>query len=178
MTVTSVRDQIGAWFGGPYDASQHSYRRPQVAGLGVVRRSIPKQDDHADYYLAAAAGAAHGSMMIVWVHEGAEQRIAVAGPTSGIKRLTHRCLLQVLVRSTATYAEDAEDYTYGLRDGLIARLRTDRTCGSGGFEVGGFQVGEGAGAQIQWECSAPRTSAGLTKLTGWLTFPVVELVYG
>lgn len=177
MTAIDVRNSICAYFGGVYDPTSRSYRTPQIAGLGAVRRAAPKRMDAADFTLGQPAGTANGSIMIVYVPAGSEHRVAVAGATSGIKQVDYTVGVELLIRSTAGYAEDAQDYAYTLLDAVIAHIRTDRTCGTGGFEAGGLQVGEGESPRFDWAMSPPETSAEVTKLTVWLELDAREYVY-
>jgi hypothetical protein len=161
-TLRGVRDGVCRWFGGPYDPSTRSYRTPQVEHLGAVRRARPKSEDNADYYLGATgAGAIIGSSMLVHVDSGVESRAAIAGAFGGLKLLESAVMLHVFMHSNAEYAEDAQDAFYDLLEGLKARIREDRCMGTGGWEVGGFDIGEGA-PWLRWsmapaECSAERT---------------------
>jgi hypothetical protein len=162
VTAVIVRDTICQFFGGPYDAATRTYRTPQVAGLGVVRRAWAKNDDHNDYYLGMPPGTACGSQMVVQLGDGHEQRVAMAGATSGYKKVAYAVTLNLFLRGEVAYAEDAQDSWYALRDALIAKIRTDRTCGSGGFEAGGFQVGEGGEPWIRWHMEEANTSEELS----------------
>lgn len=163
-TLQSVRDGICRWFGGPYDPATRSYRTPQVDGLGVVRRARPKSDDEVDYYLGQpAAGALIGSQMLVHIGSGVESRSAIAGAYGGLKFLQSSVVLHVFLRSNAEFAEDAQDAFYDLLDALKDRLREDRCMGTGGWENGGFQVGEGGAPWIRWHMEPAETSAEMTQ---------------
>lgn len=179
MTIAHIRDGIASWFGGPYDQATRSYRQPQVEGLGVVRRSRPALDDHAEYFIGQPnTGGLVGSQMLVHVAGATEQRVAVAGTHSGLKLVTADVILAVWLRSTAA-PEDASDAFYDLTERLLQRLRDDRTCGTGGFEAGydsgGFQIGEGGDPWQRWEMDAPETSTGLT--SGYLTIEFQAKTY-
>ena len=104
-TTNGVRDGVCRWFGGPYDQRARSYRTPQVANLGVVRRARPKSQDNADYYLGATgAGAEIGSSMLVHVDSGVESRAAIGGAFGGLKFVTSAVLLHVFMRSSTEWA--------------------------------------------------------------------------
>lgn len=166
-TLRGVRDGVCRWFGGPYDERTRSYRTPQVELLGVVRRARPKSDDEADYYLgAASAGASMGSTMLVHVDSGVESRAAIAGAFGGLKFLTSSVMLHVFMRSNEEFAEDAQDLFYDLLENLKDRIRADRCMGTGGWENGGFDVGEDD-PWLRWNM-AP--AEALTEVTnGYLT---------
>lgn len=183
MSSSSVIDQIGVFFGGAYVAAFKCYNTPQVAGLGAVRRGKPKDADAAQWYLGMPAGTAFGSVMVVRLSDGAEKRVAFAGPVSGGKKVSHEVVLQVFVRSTALDAEDVEDYTRTLLDALRDRLHSDRTCGSGGLDgqpTPGFEIGEdydGPGSDlIEWHLSDVETSANLSKQYLTIHFSASEYI--
>ena len=161
-TIQVVRDGICSWFGGPYDSITRSYGFPQVPGLGTVKRGRPKSEDDIDYYLGApSTGAVMGSVMNVHIGSGAETRAAIAGAFGGLKLLRSEATLYCFLRSNAEYAEDAEDAFYDFLEAIKDRIRADRTMGSGGFENGGFQVGE-AGTPVQWQMDPPETVSEMT----------------
>jgi hypothetical protein len=170
VTERTVLNQICTYLGGAYDAARRIYANPGapvVAGLYAVRRAWASNDDHAQYTYGATAPVLSGAMMIVQIAAGMEHRIAVAGATSGMKQLQHAVTMHVYIRSEEPYAEDSQDFGYDLKDAIFARLRADRTCGSGGFENGangGFQVGEGGEPWLRWGMGQARSQAGLTKV--------------
>jgi len=174
VTAASILNQLCVYFGGAYDDDSRSYRSPQVDGLGAVRRAFSKRVDHVDYVLDDIADS--GALMVVQLSHGDERRVAFGGATSGVKRRHFLADLHVFVRSTAAFAEDAHDFTIGLLDGIIERVHADRTCGSGGFENGGFQVGEGDAPTFEWDLAPAETSAELTKLYLHIVTDVLEYV--
>ena len=175
MTAANVQDQICQYLGGAYDPNTHSYRTPQVSGLGAVRRAFPKREDLADFYLGQT-GVASGCVLVVWLIDGGEKRIAVAGAVDGRKQVRHMVQLHCFIRSTALYAEDAQDYAYGLLDAIRARIHADRTCGSGGFEAGAFQVGEGQDPLFNWHMEQGNTSEDVTEIYLLITTDAIEIV--
>jgi hypothetical protein len=71
--------------------------------------------------------------------------------------------MHCFLRCLDNYAEDAQDTEYALLDVVRAKLYTDPTCGSGGFEAGygaGFQVGEASRGQpwFRWTLSPIETT--------------------
>lgn len=170
MTERSILNQLGLYFGGPYDAARRIYATPGapiVPGLYAVRRSRPTQQDEAQYLYGAPSGTLSGALMTVQVANGMEHRIAVAGATSGMKQVEHALSLHVYIRSSEPFAEDVTDFGYDLKDAIFARIRADRTCGSGGLENGangGFQIGEGGEPWLRWGMSMPEVKVGLTKI--------------
>lgn len=180
MSTRTVVDQICRYFGGAYQEQFRYYGTPAVPGLGAVRRAWAKNADKAQWYLGMPDGSENGSVMRVRVSTGAEIRVAMAGQFSGGKKVAHNVELLVEAQSTGRSAEDIEDYTQQLLDDIRARIHADRTCGSGGFELGGFQVGEdydGPGSPvIEWEFSDVATSSGLSKQSLHITFSASEYI--
>lgn len=161
-TLFGVRDGVCRWFGGTYDERTRSYRTPQVELLGAVRRGRPKSMDAIDFYLGApGAGAVMGSQMLVHVDSGEELRAATAGAFGGLKLLSSAVMLHVFMRSNAEYAEDAQDSFYELLENLKRRIREDRCMGTGGWEQGGFDIGESA-PWLRWSMAPPEGSAEVT----------------
>ena len=162
-TLQGVRDGVCRWFGGAYDPESRTYRTPQVEGLGVVRRARPKREDNADFFLGQpSSGAVMGSWMWVHIDSGTESRAAFAGAYGGLKFITSAVVLHVFMRSYAAFAEDAQDAFYDLLEGLRTRIRADRCMGTGGFEVGGFDVGEGD-PWVRWSMAAAETVGEMTR---------------
>lgn len=159
----AVLDQVCCWFGGVYDPPARSYRNPQVPGLGVVRRGRPKSDNEADYYLGAVAdGAVAGSTMVAHLGDGTEKRETMGAP-NGYLLVREQLELHVYVMGKAEYAEDVQDFLYSLRTGVRNRIREDHTLGSGGFENGGFDLGEGGTPWIAWTSELVQTVSEVTR---------------
>lgn len=167
MSLLEVRDGICTWFGGAYDPESRSYRDPQVPGLGAVRRARAKVVPDTDYYLGApSSGSVAGSHMWLHIEHGVESRAAFAGAFDGLKLLRSACTLYVYMTSTSPYLEDATDAFYALLEAIKDRIRQDRCMGSGGFENGGFVVGEGGAPWLTWRMVPPEPYKEVT--TAWL----------
>lgn len=179
MTAVSVVNQLCVYFGGAYDWKSHSYRTPalSVPGLtmGAVRRAKPKRFDQADYFLGAA-GTGIGCQMFFFLKPGVESRVGFGGATAGLKRVSHSVEMLCLIRSSAPYAEDVQDALYALQDAIRARIHADRTCGSGGIENGGFQVGEGGEPWIRWSDSEVESTAERTEALLPVSFEAHEYI--
>lgn len=159
-TIQTVRDGICMWFGGPYDSATRSYRTPQVDGLGVVKRGRPKSFDDSEYYIGApSSGVVMGSAMYMHIGSGVETREAFAGAFSGLKLLRSQVTLYCFLRSLTEFGEDAEDAFYDFLEAMKNRIRADRAMGSGGWELGGFVVGEGSAPPVRWQMNPPDTSS-------------------
>lgn len=168
-TTEAVRDGIGNYLVGAYNATERAFLpavagSPPVAGLYVARRAWQKDDDRRDFTRDAAAGTRSGALMIVHVGDGEEKRVAVAGQAHGLKQVRHAVTLHCYIQSMEPYAEDAQDFAYALKDALFDRIRADPTCASGGFEAGGFQIGEGGDPWLRWTMPPPATSAEMTRI--------------
>lgn len=170
MTAASVRDQICVYFGGAYDDATRTYLTPRVDGLGVVRRSWARSDNPHDYTLGLW-GEETGAQLIVQVAGGRERRA-----NTHAKAVAHRINLLVFVRSILEYPEDCEDFTFRMLDAIRDRIHDDRTCGSGGFELGGFQVGEGDEPEFDWDIDPVVTKADVTTQAMRITCTALEYI--
>lgn len=166
----AVVDGLCQFFGGPYDATTHTYRTPQITVPSldgpIYRRAAPKRDDKATDYTLGTPGIAAGCMAWAVAERGKEQRVAMAGATSGLKHVSWSIRMHHFFRATSLFSEDLQDVVYDTLDAERARIESDRTCGTGGFEAGygvGFQVGEGGEPWIQWTISPVATIDDLSK---------------
>ncbi|WP_019059941.1 hypothetical protein [Streptomyces prunicolor] len=175
MAITEVLDGICRYFGGEYDPDTRTYRSSPVSGVGVVRRGKPKDDKAADYFLGMDPGARTGSVILVHVPRQHEYRRALGGEHSGLKQIVYEVILRVFLRSTTSYAEDAQDDAYALRDALVEWMRRDRTLGEAVFQAG-EHITESGGDGIDVEYSEPATAANLTKGYFEVRFAAVEFV--
>lgn len=177
MSAATVADQIARFFGGPYDTVTHTYRSPQLVvpgvTMGAVRRAKPKRFDAADYFLGAV-GATIGCQIYVLLTPGLESREGFGGALYGLKRIRHDVTMDCLLRCESPYAEDAQDALYAVQDAISTHIHGDRTCGSGGFEAGGFQVGEGGPPWIRWLFSDVVSTAERTEALTRVQFAADE----
>lgn len=176
MSIQTVMDGIGRYFGGAYDPQTRTYRSSPLTpyGLGVVRRAFPKRDDHQDYFNGQTAGARTGCMMVVYIPRSTETRFALGGAYSGQKNVIYEVQLACFIRSRAEYAEDAQDDVYALRDALVEHMHADRTLGGACFEAG--EHVDGGSGSIDFEYGQPETKAELTKSFLLMTFPALEII--
>jgi hypothetical protein len=175
--INRVRDGVACWFGGIYDPITRSYNNPQVRGLGTVRRARPKVQSDEEYYLGAAqSGSLIGSTMLVHLDTWSEKRVAISGAFGGLKLIQAACVLHVFMVSRTEFAEDAQDGFYELLDGdedsLSLRIRQDRCMGTGGFEAGGFQCGEGGAPSITWQIEPADVSSEMTSAYASCSFNI------
>lgn len=176
MSVQTVLDGICRYFGGAYDEPTRTYRSSPLSkyGVGVVRRSFAKRDDHADYFWGQPPGSRTGAQIVVLIPRSSEHRIALGGAHSGMKQVLYEVSVNVFVRSNCPHAEDAQDDVYALRDALIEHMRLDRTLGGAVFQAGEHTDGGMDGIDTRY--GEPETKAELTKSFLEVTFAAVEFV--
>lgn len=163
MNSAGVLHAVCQFFGGPYDPPSRTYRTPTVAGIGLVRRAFPREENFADYTLGMPPGTATGCIVVAQIsdiHDG--QRVALPA-VQGRRKVRHSLDLHCFFWSTAAYPEDTSDAVYALRDAITALMRTDPTMGTGGIENNAFQVGEGEDGQILTHIEQGNTIDGATK---------------
>lgn len=139
MTRAAVRSGIAAYFGGTtYDAVYRIWRPTPLAasGLAGVRAYFPKRMSDDDYTFGYNPPRSMGGVMIVHLPMETEKRIALGGPTAGIKRLVYSVELHLFHTGQVPHAEDAQADFDGLIDAVVGRIRTDRTLGGTVTEAG------------------------------------------
>lgn len=168
-TVTALLNQACVYLAGSaYDANNRWYSAgvtPPIPFLYVVKRAYPKDWNARNFPFGAVADSQPTAALafVVLGDNGArEQRIAVAG-ASGIKKVSVDMEIRCYIRANTSHAEDAEDALMSIVDGVLARIRADKTMGSGGFEVGGFQVAE-TEPWLTWRRSKVESTSGLSKV--------------
>lgn len=142
-TTVTVIDQVCQFFGGAYDPLTHTYHTPAVSGLTVVRRAWAKRGDFNEFFTGAPIGTVTGCVMVVQIGDTRDRRVALPA-IQGRRKVHYGVDLHCFLWSKAGYSEDGQDFTYALRDAIVAKIRTDPTLGTGGIEAGNFQVGEGS----------------------------------
>lgn len=143
MTAAAFLDTVCQYFGGAYDAATHTYHTPTVAGLGVVRRAWAREDWAGEYWNGLTVGTPTGCIMVVQIPDIIDgPRVALPG-IQGRRFVRYGVELHCFFMSKALFVEDCQDAVYALRDAVTAKIRTDPTLGSGGFEAGNFDAGEG-----------------------------------
>lgn len=169
-TAASVLDTICTYIGGTYDAARRWYAPvggvPIVSPIYVTKRAKPKDwaANNFDYGAATPQAVAALAVVTLGTNPSSERRIAVGGPSSGIKQVCEDVDIHVYINARTSHAEDCEDAIMSCVDSMRARLRADRTCGSGGFEVGGFQIAE-TEPWLSWRRSDVVSTAGSSKAT-------------
>ncbi|WP_369043508.1 hypothetical protein [Streptomyces sp. Midd1] len=175
MAITEVLDGICRYFGGDYDPATRTYRTSPVSGVGVVRRAAPKDNKASEYFVGMEPGTRTGSVILVFIPTQHEYRRALGGEHGGVKQVVYDVRLRAFLRSNTSYAEDAQDDAYALREALLEWMRRDRTLGGCVFQAGEHVTESGAdGIDVQY--SEPSTAANLTKGYFELRFAAVEFV--
>ena len=174
MSVATALDGICRYFGGPYDDPTRTYRSSPVPGIGVVRRSFAKRDDHADYFNGMPPGARTGCQMVITIYRQHEFRITLGGAHSGQKQRNFSVELACFIRSRTPHAEEAQDDVYALQDAVLDYMRQDRTLGAAVFQAGEHMDGAANGIEINY--GQPETKAELTKSFMSIAFTACEIV--
>lgn len=182
MAADPVLDLICQFFGGAYVAAQHAYQSPTVAGINQVRRGFDKLDDFNEYFLPNLGyGSGVGCQCVIRQTDGVDRRLTLPAIV-GRKHHSYSIAMYLYFWGTTAYAEDCQDQVSTVRRAIIAKMRLDPTCGSGGFEAGNFHVGIpdkfGAGGEITWVESDPVTIDGATKQSLTIRFEAHELPTG
>ena len=177
-----VIDLVCQYFGGPYSQPDHAYVTSTIPIVGTWRRGWDKLDDFGLYTRNVAPGGLTGAMIIVAPELGEDRRLTVPAIT-GRKHTSHQLAFYCYFWSTAQYVEDTQDAVYVVRAAIVAALRADPTCGTGGIEAGYFHVGvpdeHGAGGNISWQQVPPTTDdRGGTKASMIIRFEAHEIPVG
>lgn len=182
-TADPILHQICTFFGGAFSTQRRAYITPTIAGVGQVKRGFEKNNDFAEFQPPGSVGVETGAQIVVTMQQGVDRRLTVPAVT-GRRHTSYRIQMHCFLWSTARYAEDAQDARDNLRRAILAKIRTDPTLGSGGFEAGAFQVGEaddrGGGGDIIWNQDPPETDeqSGTTKLYLFMEYEAHELPVG
>lgn len=150
---------------------------PAVSGLNTLYSAWPKRGvPWPDYIAGQPAGTQSGTVAVVHLARDDERRLAVGGSISGKKVIEYAVELQLMLRSTKAKAEDAVDDYDAVVDAVKARLRYDRSLGTGsarGADDGDiWQAGEG---DLWGEYFDPQiTVDGATEIWGAVHFVCVQ----
>lgn len=137
MSRASVRAGIGAYLGGTLNTQTRVYQGNTTFGVHLVRTAFPRHVPGDDFGLGD--GVLSGSYVNVHVREQRETRITTGGgpvPPSGLKKIRYEVVLHIFHRSLEPHGEDAEDHLERVTEGLLQRIRADRTFGGVVFQAG------------------------------------------
>lgn len=143
MSRQTVRRGIAVYLGGAYDSTLRVCTGNTTFGVNLVRPGWPKRVDDRDFGLGQ--GVLSGAYVNVHVRGQREQRVAFGGPNDGLKKVTYDIALHIFHRSHEAHGEDAEDHLEQVVNGLITRLRADRSAGGSVFQQG---EGQSAGMGV------------------------------
>ena len=138
---------------------------------------LPKQLLGADRVVSPADRKLRKELNTHLFKQDAKAQVAdYVATVDGRKQVTHAIQFHCFVRCRTPYAEDGQDYVDDLLDQVRDHIHADRTCGSGGFEVGGFQVGEGESPKFSWHLEQGNTSEDVTDFYLLISTDAVEIV--
>lgn len=178
MNRQQVVDQIATFFGGPYNSTTKLYTAPTVTGLGLVRAAFHKGEPHADMWLNLPAGTETGSLMIVFCDRQKRTRLTT-GLQTGFKEIRFDVCLHLWTRSYHRDTEDAQADYDTLTDAVIAKIESDPSLGSNGFESGGFWFAEGDPLGIEVRYNPPATEKnGITNQYAEISGVATHVVTG
>jgi hypothetical protein len=147
VTRRDIRTGIATFFGGvTFDAAAQIYRPTPLAtsGLAGVRPYWPLRITDQERFETLTAGRGMGAIMGVHLPDTMERRIALGGPTSGIKRHTLSVQLAVFhlaLLPSASPTQDAQTDLDDLIEAIVARIHGDRTLGGAVVEAGESPAG-------------------------------------
>ncbi len=178
MSRASVRAAAALYLGGrPQPTRPTMYRDSAVTLLGTLWSAKAREVDDDDYW--PMNGQISGAVAFVHLVESIEQRDSFGGggdgntPPAGLKKIEYRFYLEAFFKSKQQRGENAQaDYDTFL-DSLVARMRADRTWGTGGQT---YDTIWAAGENIQIATGEPDWSeqrfyaetAIMTTITEWV----------
>lgn len=138
-TRREVRDGIARFFGGTvFDPTWKLYRPTPLAdaGLAGVMPYWRVRMDDSFYQQAIAPGRQAGALMVIHLPNESEKRIAMGGPTAGVKAQKFNVMLSVYHRAEMYDPEDAQADLDDLIEAIRQRIHGDRTLGGAVVEAG------------------------------------------
>lgn len=177
MTAAAFLDQVCQFFGGPYDATSHTYHTPTIAGVSVVRRAWAREDWAGEYFQQLLVGTPTGCIVIAQIADIDDGPREALPAIQGRRFVRYAFDLHCFFMSKALFVEDCQDAVYALRDAVTAKIRTDPTLGSGGIENNAFQVGEGGGV-IRTRIEQGGNEDGLTRAYMRISFEAHAIEVG
>lgn len=168
MTAANVRAQIANWF-----------QPPAVEGLQTCYPAMPYWAGGDKWELAVNDG--WGAVAYVHLREESESRIGLGGATGGIKEVTYQVglvlLFKWLIPTQLPAGQDESSYVLALDtliDSVKARIRSDRTFGSGPNGII-WQAGTGEN-DLKVARDLPRRQSGAVLSWQVIEFEVVEMI--
>jgi hypothetical protein len=167
MSRATVRAAVAAWL-----------TPTAVTNLAHIYEHPAKLTNEGDFVLPN--GTAMGGIVFIQLEAHREKRIALGGPTSGIKWRRYQIVLVCLLRSASNLSQDAGINNDVFLDALVSRIQANRQLGTAGSQTPIFQAGEGdtqGGDDIEVQCGFPRPmDGGVTQVFSTVRFETVELI--
>ena len=143
---------------------------PNVNGINQVFTSFPKR---IDFQVNALPSDVSRCAAVVFIESERENRLAIGGATSGIKRVDYQIAIQLFHHSMQRNPVDAMDDFDNVIDNLKERLRSDHQFG----DSSGYLVWQGAEPVITTSYGEPMSNNGNTTET-WavVRFDVTQMI--
>ncbi len=143
---------------------------PQIVTLNQIFTSFPKR---INYQVGSTAGQLSRAAAVIYIASENETRLAIAGATSGWKRVDYTIILQVYQHSLQRNSEEAMTDFDTLIDNIKTRLRSDHRFG----DTTGTLVWQGAEPRITTRYGEPSTSnEGATETFAEIEFDATEMI--
>lgn len=143
---------------------------PAVEGLSQVFTSVPKT---AFYETNSLPSDVSRCLAVIYIESERENRLAIGGAHSGIKRVDYQVAIQLHFRSTQRKGEDAMDDFDAVVDNLKDKLRSDHQFG----DTTGYLVWQGAEPVIDASYGDPvMINAATVEIWATLRFDVTEMI--
>lgn len=137
MSRASIRAASSAFIGGrPQPGRPGMFRDSDVKYLGTLWTAGPREAADDDFW--PTAGQSSGAVATVHIVTSTEKRESFGGggdgniPPAGQKRIDYQCYLECYFKSRQQRTEEATGDFDAFLDSLVARMRADRTWGTGG----------------------------------------------
>ena len=164
MSRSTVRAAVAAYF-----------TPATVTGLASMHNYPAKINNEGEFVLPTGG---FGAFVYIHLQDQSEKRIALGGPTSGIKWRHYMVTLMCIYRSNDPKAEVAGTNNDAFLDAMVAHILADRKLGNSAVI---FQAGEGGdtgGDDIRVQSGLPKAmKAGLVQVFSTISFQVVEMLY-
>ena len=144
--------------------------QPNVQGLNQVFTSFPKR---IDFQVNALPSQLSRAAAVIHIESERENRLAIGGATSGIKRIDYTVVIQIFHHSMERDSQDAmNDFDITI-DNLNEKLRSDHTFGDPSSNL----IWQGAEPSIDVSYGEPMSNDGTSTET-WasLRFTVTQMI--
>jgi hypothetical protein len=143
---------------------------PPIANVNQVFTSFPKI---INYEVNAQPGQMTRSVLVVYIADEYETRLAIGGATNGWKRIDYTVIVQIFCISFHRNSEHTMADFDNVVDCVKERLRSDHNFG----DPSGNLVWQGAEPVIQARYGEPSTEKeGVTEIFAEIQFPVTQMI--